>query len=111
LLSAVKTEAAAYAAQFTDVNATFQVRLFDVNAARGGIDKGCLVSVRLGRGRKIIVASELDSDLYRAIPAAFNKLSRATRAAITREHTLRRTSRFQPNQSHSEHSWTSQRSF
>jgi ribosome-associated translation inhibitor RaiA len=67
-----------------------QVRLFDVNGTRGGIDKGCLVTLHLSREKRVIVATELDSDLYRAIPAAFNKLHRALGAAVRRTRSLRR---------------------
>lgn len=67
-----------------------QVRLFDVNGSRGGIDKGCLVTLHLSRQKRVIVATELDSDLYRAIPAAFNKLRGALGAALRRTRSLRR---------------------
>ena len=67
-----------------------QVRLFDVNGTRGGIDKGCLVTLHLSREKRVLVATELDSDLYRAIPSAFNKLRRAVGAAVRRTRSLRR---------------------
>jgi putative sigma-54 modulation protein len=67
-----------------------QVRLFDVNGTRGGIDKGCLVTLHLSRERRVIVATELDSDLYRAIPSAFDKLHRAMGSVVRRSRSLRR---------------------
>lgn len=67
-----------------------QVRLFDVNGARGGIDKGCLVTLHLSGERRVLVATELDADLYRAIPAAFDKLRRAVGQTAHRTRTLRR---------------------
>jgi len=67
-----------------------QVRLFDVNGTRGGIDKGCLVTLYLSGEKRVLVATELDADLYRAIPAAFGKLRHALGAAARRSRTLRR---------------------
>lgn len=90
LAAAVKREAAALAALLGDRAVWLQVRLFDVNSSKGGVDKGCLVAARIGRLRRISVATSIDNDLYRAIPAAFHKLQRAALAASQREHTLRR---------------------
>ena len=84
LRSAVEHEAQEYAERFAEVPTSVQVRLFDVNGGRGGLDKGCLVSARVGRGGRIVVATDLDSDLYRAIPAAFAKLDRGTRSILRR---------------------------
>lgn len=61
-----------------------QVRLFDVNGTRGGIDKGCLVTLHLSGERRALVATELDADLYRAIPAAFHKLRRSLKTSARR---------------------------
>lgn len=69
-----------------------QVRLFDVNGTRGGVDKGCLVTLQLEREKRVLVASDLDSDLYRAIPSAFDKLRHALGAAARRARALRRRS-------------------
>jgi putative sigma-54 modulation protein len=68
------------------------VRLFDANGPRGGADKGCLVSLRLRGGRASVVATAIDTDLYRAIAGAFLKLERATRATVQRARKLRRRS-------------------
>ena len=92
LRSTVEREATAYAARFPETPTRIQVRLFDVNAQRGGVDKGCRVSARVGRRGRVVVASELDTDLYRAIPAAFAKLERGTRSLLRRLRSLRRES-------------------
>ncbi|MFO1394544.1 MAG: HPF/RaiA family ribosome-associated protein [Steroidobacteraceae bacterium] len=49
------------------------VRLFDVNGLRGGPDKGCMVHAHFADG-VTIVASDVGEDLYRSVPAAFEKL-------------------------------------
>jgi ribosomal subunit interface protein len=67
-----------------------QVRLFDVNGTRGGIDKGCLVTLHLSGEKRVLVATGLDSDLYRAIPSAFDKLNRALAVTVRRTRSLRR---------------------
>jgi putative sigma-54 modulation protein len=67
-----------------------QVRLFDVNGTRGGVDKGCLVTLQMNREKRVLVASVLDADLYRAIPTAFDKLRHALTAAARRTRALRR---------------------
>lgn len=89
LRSAVEGATKHYVAQFPDVVSSLQVRLFDVNGRRGGVDKGCLACARVGRTRSTVVASELDADLYRAIAAAFATLARATRASLNRALTAR----------------------
>lgn len=93
LAAAVNHEASALSALLGNRAVWLQVRLFDVNSIKGGIDKGCLVAARVGRLRRISVASSIDGDLYRAIPAAFAKLQRSALAANHREHTLRRRER------------------
>lgn len=92
LTEAIQTTIRRETVQLNDVDGAhrLQVRLFDVNGTRGGIDKGCLVTLHLSRERRVIVATELDSDLYRAIPAAFAKLRRALAAAVRRTRALRR---------------------
>ena len=65
------------------------VRLFDVNGLRGGPDKGCLVHARFTDGTSI-VGSDVDADLYRSVPAAFDKVLRSRRMNRARRHTLRR---------------------
>jgi ribosome-associated translation inhibitor RaiA len=65
------------------------VRLFDVNGLRGGPDKGCLVHAKFTDGTSI-VGSDVDADLYRSVPAAFEKVLRSRRMSRARHHTLRR---------------------
>lgn len=65
------------------------VRLFDVNGLRGGPDKGCLVHAQFKDGTSI-VASDVDDDMYRSLPVAFEKLLRSRRMDRARKHTLRR---------------------
>lgn len=94
IAAAVRREADALPALLGDCWGWLQVRLFDINSSRGGIDKGCLVSARLGGGRRVVVVTSLDADLYRAIPIAFDKLRRAALAQRGREqHRRRRASR------------------
>jgi putative sigma-54 modulation protein len=65
------------------------VRLFDVNGLRGGPDKGCLVSAHFTDGTSL-VGSDVDADLYRSVPAAFEKVLRSRRMNRARRITLRR---------------------
>jgi putative sigma-54 modulation protein len=66
------------------------VRVYDLNGPRGGADKGCLAVADLVDGR-VIVSSDVDSDLYRAIPRAFAKLKRGTQARRQRLQARRRS--------------------
>lgn len=92
LLAAVEERAQNFRTAFPNLNPHIQVRLFDVNGTRGGVDKGCLLHARLGRGRRSVVVSDVDSDLYRAIGAAFVRLDRATRAQTCRGRRVRPSS-------------------
>ncbi|MEY4762782.1 MAG: Sigma 54 modulation protein / ribosomal protein [Pseudomonadota bacterium] len=87
---AVRHEAAAYLATFPGLPLRLKVRLFDVNGRRGGLDKGCLVHAHAGRAGTVVVESDLDDDLYRAVSSAFVRLARATRARTDRRNTMRR---------------------
>jgi ribosome-associated translation inhibitor RaiA len=89
LRAAITHEARDFAARFPKLPTVLQVRLFDVNGPRGGADKGCLVHARVGRGARVVVATEIDSDLYRAIAAAFVKLERGTETALGRRLSTR----------------------
>jgi ribosome-associated translation inhibitor RaiA len=90
LRQAVEAEARRYHAEFAERPQALSVRLFDINGIRHGIDKGCLVSARVGSCRSTVVASGIDSDLYRAITAAFVRLTRGTRQSLNRNRRLRR---------------------
>lgn len=66
------------------------VRLFDVNGTRGGLDKGCLVHAHFDDGLSI-VGTDVGSDLYRSIGAAFDKLLRSRRSSVSRRQARRRS--------------------
>jgi ribosome-associated translation inhibitor RaiA len=66
------------------------VRLFDVNGLRGGPDKGCLVHAHFADGTSI-VGTDVDEDLYRSVPAAFEKVLRSRRMGRARRIALRRS--------------------
>lgn len=89
LESAVAGAASAYRDRFPKLRVKLQVRLFDVNSDRGGLDKGCVAYARVGRRRQFVVASDLDSNLYRAIVSAFEKLERGTQRMLARERSAR----------------------
>jgi ribosome-associated translation inhibitor RaiA len=87
----VENEARRFHDEFAERTQSLSVRLFDVNGVRHGIDKGCLISARIGSCRSTVVASGIDSDLYRAITAAFTRLVRGTRQTLNRNRRLRRS--------------------
>lgn len=58
------------------------VRLTDINGPRGGLDKKCLVAVRLTRPRHVIVIEDVDTDCYVAISRAAERTSRAVSRAV-----------------------------
>ena len=89
LTTAIRRQARRLANRLGDRLVRLQVRVFDVNGCRGGLDKGCLVAASIG-GRRTAVASSFDSDLYRAIPEAFDKLLGAVASATRRQQSLRR---------------------
>jgi len=90
LQNAVEGEAREYACRSPKSLASVRIRLFDTNGPRGGSDKACLVQARLWKRRKSIVARHVDSDLYRAIAAAFAKLERGTRSVLGARKARRR---------------------
>lgn len=98
LRATVEREAGALAGRFPDGVHDVSVRLFDVNGRKGGVDKGCLVHARVGRPAAVVVATDIDADLYQAIAAAFEKLARAARSAQRRQQTLRRSTHTGPTE-------------
>lgn len=90
LRAAIMNAAHHYAASFRRGVRKLGVRVYDTNGRRGGPDKGCTVVADLDDGR-VIVSSDIDADLYRAIPRAFAKLKRGTRAARMARLAQRRT--------------------
>ena len=81
LAQAVRQEADAFQDAFPGLALRIKVRLFDVNGQRGGPDKGCLVHTQFTDGTSI-VGSDVDADLYRSVPAAFEKVLRFTKGAL-----------------------------
>ncbi|MFM7203764.1 MAG: HPF/RaiA family ribosome-associated protein [Myxococcota bacterium] len=66
------------------------VRLQDVNGPRGGVDKGCRLSVELvGGGSQHI--DELSSDLYIAVDGALERTARVVERELSRQATFERT--------------------
>ena len=59
------------------------VRLEDVNADRGGVDKRCRI-VATVRRRPVIVAQATDADLYVAIDTAVGRLRRMALRSVRR---------------------------
>jgi ribosome-associated translation inhibitor RaiA len=66
------------------------VRLEDINADHGGIDKRASVSVRLTGRRPVIVADAVDADLYLAIDVAVSRIRRAALRSVARARGLQR---------------------
>jgi putative sigma-54 modulation protein len=62
---------------------TVTVRLDDVNAGRGGVDKRCRLVAAIRR-RGVIIAEAMDVDLYAAIDSATGRLRRAARESVRR---------------------------
>jgi ribosome-associated translation inhibitor RaiA len=94
LRAAVEGEARDFGATFPGVPLSVRVRLFDVNGPRGGRDKGCLIHARIGRASREVVVTDIDGDLYTAIAAAFVKLERSARIALTKARRIDRSVRW-----------------
>lgn len=60
------------------------VRLFAVADASVGLDKGCLVCAALAPGGEVVVGSDINGDVLRAVHSAFRKLELGTRAQLVR---------------------------
>jgi ribosome-associated translation inhibitor RaiA len=94
LRSTVERESQEFQYSFPRGIGSIKVRLFDINGStRGGADKGCLIHARLRGTRTSLVATAVDTDLYRAINTAFVKLMRGARAALHRTRKLQRNRR------------------
>lgn len=59
------------------------VRLSDINGTKGGVDKRCLINVKLP-GRPHIVITEIASDINRAIDRAAQRASIAVGRMVSR---------------------------
>jgi len=65
------------------------VSLSDLNGPRGGIDKRCLVKVRLD-GLQSVVVEDVQSDLYRAIDRAAGRAGRMVMRRLAQRSDSRR---------------------
>jgi len=61
---------------------SLRVRLTDLNGPRGGLDKKCLIEVRLARPRRVVIVEDIDRDHAVAIGRAVERTSRAVARAI-----------------------------
>ena len=66
------------------------VRLSDLNGPRGGIDKRCLVKVRLD-GLPVVVVEDIQSDLYTAIDRAASRAGRTVMRRLAQDGARWRT--------------------
>lgn len=58
------------------------VRLTDLNGPRGGVDKKCLIAIRLRSPRRAIVIEDVDADATMAISRAADRAARAVARAV-----------------------------
>ena len=65
------------------------VRLEDVNAQRGGIDKRCGVTVAM-RHNRTVIAEAVNMDMYAAVDAAVTRARHGVVRRLTRSARLRR---------------------
>lgn len=61
---------------------SLSVRLSDLNGPRGGVDKKCLVAVRLSRPAKLIVIEDVDSQLDVVVGRVAERTARAVSRAV-----------------------------
>ena len=66
---------------------TVNVRVFDVNGPRGGIDKCCRITAHL-LPSETVVLQEVDADLFAAIDRATRRISRTFTRRLTLERDL-----------------------
>ena len=70
---------------------TVNVRVFDVNGPRGGIDKCCRITAHI-LPSETVVLQEVDADLFAAIDRAARRISRTFTRSLTLERDLRKKS-------------------
>lgn len=58
------------------------VSLTDLNGPRGGIDKKCLIAVRLERPPRVIVVEDVDADAAVVVSRAAERTARAVARAV-----------------------------
>jgi putative sigma-54 modulation protein len=61
-----------------------RVRLSDLNGPRGGVDKCCLVEVRL-EGLPVVVVEDVQSDMYTAIDRAIGRAVRTAKRRLAQQ--------------------------
>ena len=67
------------------------VRVFDVNGPRGGIDKCCRITAHLVPSETVVL-QEVNADLFAAIDRATSRISRTFTRRLTLERDLRKKS-------------------
>ncbi len=72
-------------ARFAGRVASLTVRLGDVNGPRGGVDKKCLLAIRLVAPKRVIVIEDTDADAEVAIGRAVERAGRAVARAVHTE--------------------------
>lgn len=72
---------------------SLSVRLTDLNGPRGGLDKKCLIAVRLDRPRRVIVIEDVDADESAVVGRAADRAARAVSRAIQAAGHWRATAR------------------
>lgn len=60
------------------------VRLSDINGPRGGVDKRCLIEVRLKHAPALVI-EDTEADLYLAIDRATERVGRAMERSLARQ--------------------------
>jgi putative sigma-54 modulation protein len=58
-----------------------RVRLSDLNGPRGGVDKCCLVEIRLA-GLPVVIVEDVQSDMYSAIDRAVGRATRTVKRRL-----------------------------
>ncbi len=61
---------------------SFTARLADLNGPRGGVDKHCLVALRLTSPRRLIVIEDTDAEAEVAIGRAADRAARGAARAV-----------------------------
>lgn len=68
--------------RFGDRVRTLSVHLTDLNGPRGGVDKQCLVAIRLTSPRRLIVIEDTDAEAAVAIGRAADRSTRVVARAV-----------------------------
>jgi ribosomal subunit interface protein len=66
-----------------------QVTVSDINGPRGGVDKRCLIEVRLDRQPSVVI-QDLQADLYTAIDRATGRAARSVMRRLASRTSKRR---------------------